>query len=230
MWNKKYDEFALTCKLRPSTNLLLRWILRRAKLNEICEIEINLKQFNTWVAKKRGKEFDRKTLREAIAQLDERTQGLIIVAKEYTPWVKKLIVRPLSFVSQEKFPKTGQTPKANNGNPMFDKAHKERLDRQQQQNISKIDSLFQKVGLTYDADALNRIWRLAGKSLENIVNAVELMLHRHSSKPVKSPHGFIIDCLKNNWQKGFDLYYQPELPKFTTNKELIAFCSQLKVT
>lgn len=23
-------------------------------------------------------------------------------------------------------------------------------------------------------------------------------------------------ALKNNWQKGFDLYYQPELPKFST--------------
>ena len=90
-WTKKHDEFCLEQKLRPSTILMLRWILRRANNHNVCEIEVDLRLFNTWIAKKRGTPYDRKTIKEAIAQLDECTQGLVLITKEYTPWVKKLL-------------------------------------------------------------------------------------------------------------------------------------------
>ena len=100
-WTKKHDEFCLEQKLRPSTRLLLRWLLRRAKLNQVAEIEIDLRVFNNWVAKRRGTPYDRKTIREAIAQLDEETRGLVLITKRYSPWVQKLLVRPLSNVAEE---------------------------------------------------------------------------------------------------------------------------------
>lgn len=226
-WNKKSDQFALSCGLRPSTRLMLRWILRRAKLNEISEIEIDLRVFNAWVAKHRGRPYDRKTIGEALAQLNDLTGGLIVVLKSYTPWVHKLIVRPLSFVLAENAIKQGNDPKPPTGNPMFSKDHKERLDEQQQQDISKIDSLLKQVGLIYDQNALNRIWRLAGKTVDAVVDAIELMLYRHSSKPIPRPHGFIIECLKQQWQKGFNLYYEPELPKFRSTVEITEFIKGL---
>lgn len=48
-WTKKHDEFALSCKFRPSTRLLAGWILRRAKPNQVAEIEIDLRVFNNWL-------------------------------------------------------------------------------------------------------------------------------------------------------------------------------------
>jgi hypothetical protein len=226
-WNKKSDQFALSLGLRPSTRLMLRWILRRAKLNEICEIEIDLRTFNAWVAKHRGRPYDRKTIGEALAQLNDLTGGMIVVLKSYTPWVHKLIVRPLAFVLAENAIKQGSDPKLATLNPMFDDDHKERVTQQQQQDISKIDSLLQQVGLIYDQSALNRIWRLAGSRVDAVVDAIELMLYRHSSKPIPRPHGFIVQCLKEQWQKGFDLYYEPELPKFNSNAEITEFIKGL---
>lgn len=111
---------------------------------------------------------------------------------------------------------------------MFSDVHKERLVKQQQQeDISKIDNLLNAIGLKYDRDALNRIYRLAGKKIEAVVKAIELMLYRHSSKEIPKPHGFIVECLKHGWQDGFDLYYEPELPKFNSVVEIARHVSSL---
>ena len=42
-WTKKYEEFCLEQKLRPSTAVLLRWILRRSNSTKVDEIEIDLR-------------------------------------------------------------------------------------------------------------------------------------------------------------------------------------------
>ncbi len=224
-WNKKNDQFALWCGLRPSSMLLLRWILRRSKLNQVGEIEIDLRVFNAWVAKNRGRAYDAKTIREAIAQLDQKTQGLVLITKSYTPWIKKVLVRPLEMVLQIKSQKQEKHPKLQTSKPMYSDEHKEAIALQQQQNISKIDTLFKNVGIAFSHDALNRIWRLSGKCLDNILQSVELLLHRHSTskKEIGNPQGFIVDCLTYGWYKTFDLYYQTELPFFTTGQEIANF-------
>jgi hypothetical protein len=214
-WNKKNDQFALMCGLRPSATLLLRWILRRAKLNQVDEIEIDLRQFNAWVAKNRGTPFDRKTIREAIAQLDEQTQGLIVITKNYTPWVKKVIVRPLEMVLRNNSSKQVESPKLATGNPMFGSDHKKTSSELLLQNISKIDTLFRKLGMKYTPDALMRIWRMAGKSLAEVKSAVAYMITYHSTKVgdpkcaedkkgITSPKGWLHECLKWGWHHDTD--------------------------
>ena len=115
-WTKKHDEFCLKQKLRPSTKLLLCWILRRANQYQVTEIEVDLRIFNSWVAKKRGTPYDPKTIKEAMNQRYECSDGLILISKTYSPWVKKLIVRPLSLVTQKKPQKTGIIPQVNGSN------------------------------------------------------------------------------------------------------------------
>lgn len=209
-WNKKNDQFALSCGLtRLSVLLMMRWILRRAKLNEVCEIEIDLQVFNTWAAKYRlsGKGFDPKTIREAIALIDENSQGLILVTKSYSPWIKKVMVRPLEMVLRETFPQLGNVPKLATGNPMFSNDHKKRVYEQQQQDISKIKLMLDNLGLRYTHDAILRLWRYADKKVSNVKNAVEYMLYCHSEKIERDPHsdgltkpkGWLHDCLKFGW-------------------------------
>ena len=224
-WTKKHDEFCQRQKLRPSTILLLGWILRRSNNATVVEIEIDLRLFNAWVEKIRGRCFDRKTIREAIQQLDELTKGLVVVTKDYSPWVKKLLVRPLKMVLEQNSQSEGNIPKLTTGNSMYSEAHKHEAVKQQQQIITKLDSLFTKVGIKFDYAALNRIWKLAEKSMADITSAVELLLHRHSTQAeaIKNPQGFIINCLKYSWQKGFDLFYQPELPQFESATAIASF-------
>ena len=144
-WTKKHDEFCTKCRLRPSTRLLLHWLRPRAKFNEICQIEIDLKRFNSWIAKYRGKPFERKTIREAIAQLNQLTLGAIVIMKSYTPWVHKILVRPISFIDWEKSQSWGKTPKLATGNPMYSEEHKKRARELLLQNISKMDKLLRSV-------------------------------------------------------------------------------------
>jgi hypothetical protein len=224
-WNKKNDQFALSCGLRPSSSLMLRWALRRAKLNEVSEIEIDLRVFNAWIAKNRGTAFDRKTIREAIAQLDEKTQGLILISKSYTPWVKKIIVRPLAFVLQEKSSNEGEFPKLTTGNPMFSNDHKQRLLEQQQQDIDTIESLFNKLGMKWSRDALLKIWRMSGKSVDDVKTAIECMLHSNTTQtePIRDAHRWFIRCMEIGWYRLFHHQLNYELPRFNNRLELAAY-------
>ncbi len=235
MWTKKHDEFALACNFSESMSYLARFILRRAKLGEPTEIELNLKQFNKWVGKQRFKgEYHRKTLSTAIANLDAQSQGMFVILKKYNPWIYKLLVRPLSVVAKIQSSKCASSLKPPTGNPMFDADHKKRLLEQQQQDISKLDSILKKIGLHYTQDALLRIWRLAGKSFDEIQSAIELMLAQNSSEAlysrspepeasIRNPHGWLVSCLKNAWQKGFNLYYDCQLPYFRYAKDIANF-------
>ena len=227
-WTKKHDEFCLEQKLRPSSIFLLRWLLRRAKQNQVSEIEIDLRVFNNWVGKRRGTPYDRKTIREAIAELDECTQGLVLITKDYTPWVKKLLVRPLSFLAKKNCQKAGSIPKILEGNPMYSEDHKKLAREQQQQDISRLSSFLAKVGLHYTQDAIVKLWRMAGKSVDEVKKGVELMLFQHSTQEegVRTPRGWLHDCLRYGWQKGLNLYYQAELPYFKSVEDINVYVNQ----
>lgn len=226
-WNKRYDQYALSCGLRHSAERLQRWILWRSKQGQVCEIEIDLRVFNKYIERDRGRAYDRKTIKEALRQLDEKTQGLILITKSYTWAIHKVIVRPLAMVLQQNSQIGDKSPKLPTGNPMFSDDHKQRLMQQQQQSISKIDGLLKGVGLTYDPDALNRIWRLANKSIAGVLSAIELMLYRHNSKPIGRPHGFIIDCLTYGWHKAYSAIETVKLPSFNNETAIRNFVVDL---
>lgn len=204
---------------------LIMFILRRTKSGQTQNLEIDLRLFNTWLKRHRGNGYDRKTLKAALIQLDELTKGLILVEKTYTWAIHRLLIRPLSFVLSQNSPKSEKTPQLPTLNPMFGGEHKKATAKQQQHNIAKLDALFQKVGINYDQHALLRIWRLAGKSMDSITEAVEMLLHRHSTQTdkINNPQGWIVNCLKYGWAKGFDLYYQAELPFFKSGEAIANF-------
>ena len=97
-WTKKLEQFALSVKLRQSDERLLRWLLRRAKRGEVCEIEMDLRVFNKFIEGDRGRPYDRKTAKSALWRLDELTQGMILVTKSYTGAIHKVLIRPLFMV------------------------------------------------------------------------------------------------------------------------------------
>lgn len=219
-WTKKHDKFALACNLSESQGYVLRDTLRKGKSNEPTEVEIDLRVTNRWIGKVRARgEFHRKTITTAIAQLDEKTQGMVTILKRYNPWVYKICVRPLAFVERIQSAKCASIPKLKTGNPMYSDDHKKRVYEQQQQDISKIDSLLRQINLKFDRDALNRIYRLANQKVDEVVDAIQLLLYRNGSKEIPKPHGFIMDCLKKGWHLAFDPLFEPELPRFNSKAE-----------
>ena len=177
-WTKQHDELLNRFQLRPSTGQLWRWINRKIKSDTSTELEIDLKQFNTWIAKHRGRGYDPKTLKEALNQLLEQTERLFIELKKVTWYYYKIIVRPLSFVAEKKSPESGKFPDVTDSKPPFSNESPDQRLQQQQQNITQVDNLFRKINMRFTRDALNRIWRLAGKSLDRIKQAMELLLYR----------------------------------------------------
>lgn len=234
-WNKKNDQYALSCGLRQSSERLQRWLLRRAKPNEVCEIEIDLREFNQFIARDRDRGgYDRKTLKEALAQLDEKTQGWIMVSKSYTWAIHKLRVRPLFMVLQQNSQTGDNAPKLKTGDPMFDGKHKKRVNEQQQQDISKLKTLFSKLGMSYTEDALTRLWRYADKKVSQVQDAVEYMLYCHSeklnqsehelgAKGISKPHGWLNECLKYGWHINAGFYSEMELPYLDNLEEIKGF-------
>ena len=222
-WTKKHDEvYNLRFNLKGSASLLARYINRRTKGDTAEEIEIDLREFNKWVGKKRTP-YDRKTLKLAIAKLFDRTEGLIVCWKQINWYYYKIIVKPISFLDEKKTQESEQSPNSETIECPSYNVPEKRGSLQQQHNINQLNTILGKVGLKYDSDALLRIWRLSGKSLTRVREVVELMLYRHRSNPVRKAHGFIIDALKHNWQCGFNPFYEPDLPKFASIPDLVKF-------
>lgn len=228
-WSKKHDEFCMARKITANSALLLfKHIVRRLKSNSIEEIEIDLKQFNKWIERKRGRGYDPKTLKDALDMICDRSDGMVVVFKRYTWYCQKLIVKPLAFFERNNSHEIGETTENESLNGAWRRSSNDEMLQQQQQNLNTINNLAKKVGLNYDHDALLKIWRLAGKSVDRVIKAIELMLYRNHTAQISKPHGFLIECLKRNWQEGFDLYYQPELPRFRSSEELQTYALNLR--
>lgn len=213
-WNKKNQQFALSCALRPSTKELAQWILRRCNDYEATEKIIDLRDFNSWIAKIRPQgEYDRKTIKEAIAQLNESTHGWIVILRSYTWAIHQIVVFPVQKAIDAKSQKWDSSPKLPTGQPMFDGDRKKSTRDLLLQNISKLDSLFKKIGLIYTQDALLRIWRMSGKKLDEVKNAIAYMLKVHAqkldeasitnteAKGIFKAKGWLHDCIKYGWHQ-----------------------------
>lgn len=230
-WNKKNRQFALSCELRPSAILLSQYLCSRSNKYKPTVVLLDLREWNQEVARDRPKgKFATKTAKEAIAQLDELTYGWFTIVKSYTWAIHKVMVRPVDFAQSKKSQLLGKPPKLKRGNPMYPDDHKKRSNEQQQQNISKLDRVFRDIGLIYSRDALARIWRLANKNMDEVVNAIELLLHRHSfgAKKIGNAYGFIISCIEQGLYYTSELYQPADLPVFDSITALVDAVNRIR--
>lgn len=229
---KKNQQFARSCGLRPSSKELAYEILRKCDRYKSTEKLIDLREFNREIGRDRPKgEYDRKTIKEALAQLDESTYGWFTILKSHTWALHTVLVRPVEYAQNKKSQSLGKAPKLIRGNPMYSEQYKKLVDEQQQQDISKLDNLLSKLGLKYTPDNLARIWRLTGRSWSEIAKAIEYMLHANSTQTdgVRNPQGFLMESLKCGWHKGFGLMYEGavKLPYFSYGQQIADYVDNL---
>ena len=228
-WTHKHQELAIKNGWWNSTINLASYIYKRTNNQSAIEFEFDANKFQKHITKLRGKPYDRTTIPKAMRQLEEKSDGLIVVMRFYGRGIYKLVVRPISFLQGNKTTKREASQSQNAGNPMYSEEQKKRLALQQQQYINKIDRLTENIGLKFDSDALTRIWKLSGKSLEMVTKAVKFVLYRNSNgvEKLRNPHGLLIDALRRGWAKDFDLYYEPELPTFNNRMAIDTFINDL---
>ncbi len=192
-WTEKHDEFCLHNKLTPCAKLLWQWLIRQK------DDEPDLKEFNNWVRKHRGKPYCRPSIKTAFNQLVECR--VISVVKQFTWHLVRIITRSL----EDLFPKK----KCRNGNKNYATQPStpqsvEKEDYSSSINLREPDldskfaknlSYLQHEGFQFD---LNEIEVLAHERRELELSVILFKVRGHNRK-ILNPEGWLRTCLRKRY-------------------------------
>ncbi len=98
-WTELHEAFCHQHHICPAAKILWQWL---ARLGEGIELEPHLKnEFNTWIAKIRGKGFSDKWLKHIFNKLVE-CRVIRIIKKFTSPYEFRLVLRPISWLNPPK--------------------------------------------------------------------------------------------------------------------------------
>lgn len=168
------------------------------------EAEPNLKEFNEWAEKHRGKPFHRDTLKIAWRQLQE--SGVIHPLKEFTWAIWRVIIRPINLLLEPicKPRKISRILKCDRGlepsNPS-NVADEVSAAAAINSNKSEVVTICEENGITYTKPSA-----ISWATVAQIKAAIALFFHRggfaldaDGFPRVENPQGFLIDAIKKGW-------------------------------
>ncbi|HLO84909.1 MAG TPA: hypothetical protein VK203_07840 [Nostocaceae cyanobacterium] len=204
-WTSKHDAFCLENRVTPSAKLLWHWLEALAKGNHDQELEPDLKDFNKWVEKHRGKGFCRLTLKNALAQLiDLRVVDLI---KQFTWSIVRIATRPLEWLKPKK------NLRQRNKNYAQQPSNQQNTDDAQysssnyslsEEELAEHEAVLtecENAGIVFDPIQSPEI---LDYTHEEVKAAIKLFHQRGGHKKIKNPQGWLIGCLRRRW------YEQPQ--------------------
>jgi hypothetical protein len=224
-WTIKHHDYYQKQEAWSGTVNLACYVYRRAKADESTEMEIEINKFEKHMIRTKGKAYHRTYFNKMVKQLEEISNGAVLILRYYGHGVYKILVRPISFAIENGKAKAETSIGQGNGNPMFSEEHKKRLLEQQQQDIETIKSLFDKLGMRWSREALLKIWHMAEKSVDNVKDAIDFMLHANTtqSEPIRNAFGWFIKCLQRGEYKLFAHQLLYKLPRFNSKIELMGY-------
>jgi hypothetical protein len=176
---------------------------------------IDLRDFNKWVAKHRGRAYDRRTIKAAAERLEE--MGVLQKEKSFTTFVKKWVVKPLGalmkpILRQGKGKKgkrcnlrstdaTLEASKGSNGCQEIVTTTADLINQLPEEVVGKIEinlNLCEEVGIFYDPSDVPEI---LFEDPEDVRKAIGYYKEYSEKKPVKNPPGFLRKCLEFQWWK-----------------------------
>lgn len=202
-WTAKHDAFCLEEGLPPAAKLLWQWLLHHHDQDE--EIEPDLKDFNNWVKKHRGKPYCRQTLKDALAKLVDCR--IVQVVKQFKWSIARIVTRPLDWLKPKK--------NLHKRNKNCAQQHSNDLNTENQECSSSIDPLNEEmiaegeqiltecenVGIVFDPIQSPEILNYP---LEEVKMAIAHFQKRGGHEKIKNPQGWLLQCLRKYW------YDQPE--------------------
>ena len=219
-WTKKHQEISLEHGLPPAAVNLWQWLLWHESQLELHEID--LKDFNLWLGKKRGKPYHRESIKTAIKKLIEI--GVIVGRKlgEYWYlWELRLNEHSNKFEQA----KTSFNPNSTHETTksVSEASLKKEAFKQQQQLIVQ---LLKEHNLPISKDVIKRhCW----KNISEWESSILLFYCRGGQEEIKNPSGWLNQCLKYRWWQEQELTAAPfiELVNRVKSFDIWKKCNQL---
>jgi hypothetical protein len=197
-WTKQHQEFALSKSLPPSATLLWQWLTETGKEGAR---EPDLKEFNAWVDKHRGKPYHRDTLKLAITKLYE--VGILIEEKFFRWNIRRVMLRSIEMLLAKLKPR-----KNSQGRDRFCEPDTSNLPEASDRGLAAAATdLLDQVGIVVSPELLKVVKKF---SLEEIRCAVAHFLDRGGLLNIHNPAGWLSRCLRGRW---WDDYYAPKGPR-----------------
>lgn len=210
-WTDQHNEFCLKHQLPASVRALWQWLLE-AKEETGCEIEFNLKQFNAWVERWRGKAYDPKTLKSAAERLLEIGAFIDEKCTGFTWFWKRWIVRPINLLvsplkPRKKVQQSGKIPDPCHSNPQS--VVGEDIAAAAIPNSEILDACEQ-AGIPFRKSEAGNLLK---NSMSDVLLAIAHFWCRGGHEKIENPQGWLIECLRRRWWEDVtDNYYSAHSP------------------
>lgn len=199
-WTSEHDAYCLENRITPAAKLLWHWLTILGKGNHDQELEPDLKDFNRWVEKHRGKGFCRLTLKNALSQLiDLRVVDLI---KQFTWSIVRIATRPLDWLKPKKNLRhrnktyNPQAPNQQDADGDSCSSSNSTLTEEELAEHEAVLTECENAGIPFSPTQSPEILEYTH---EEVKAAISLFNQRGGHKKIKNPQGWLINCLRRRW-------------------------------
>ena len=188
-WTYKHEEYCLKNRIPRAAQLLWESLLKQGKVN--IETEPDLKDFNVWIKRHRGKSYCRNTLKDAFNKLVECR--VINLVKKYTWNIVKIVTRPLEYLKpKRKLQKRNVFDTLDSSNAC---KYDGRYSQQQHILITNNKLLFSEYGISFNDTETKILDRPRNEILLSIV-CYQIRL---KTTEIRNPQGWIRTCLEHRY-------------------------------
>ncbi|MFN6527374.1 hypothetical protein [Nostoc sp. ChiSLP03a] len=208
-WTEAHEAFCYQHHIPPAAKILWQWLIRQGQIAS--EIEPDLSEFNTWVAKSRGKPYAHNYLKKIFEILV--SCRVVQVIKQYSWKITKLLVRPLSWLNPPKKPREKKLYNHNSSynSPPSNDTNAEPGVNSSSNNITPTTAEFIELERQHEIltacaeyeiyfDPNKRTTRqLFEFAIEEVRLALKHFVKRGGNQAINNPQGWLINCLHNSY-------------------------------
>lgn len=193
-WTEEHESFCYKNRIPNAAKVLWQWLMRQGEIS--AEVEPDLSEFNTWVAKVRGKPYAHNYLKKMFELLCEHR--VIQVVKQYSWKIFRLLVRPLEWLKPPRKKReknlqdsnsTYKTPSSN------EQSYVAPNIQQQHSNIIDNQACLSGEGIHFDESEKEVLERPKCE----IEVSIALFKIRGGIEKILNPEGWIRSCLRHRW-------------------------------
>jgi hypothetical protein len=200
MWTKKHAAYSLQQKLPPAAQYLWQWLEETKTLDK--PVEPDLRDFNKWVARHRGKGYCRQTVKDAFSKLSEC--GIVRALKNFGHWaIHRVIVRAIESLMPPK-PKPKKNLRSENSICDSDPSNPQSVkhvcssssNSLSEANKAEVLQVCADHGIHYSPDKPAKVFE---HPVEDVKQAIKLFYTRGGHQKITNPCGWLIECLEWGW-------------------------------